>query len=136
MSTKSDRFPGDDDNWLAGIKQRIVAARQRAALAANAELIGLYWQIGHEILERQAAQGWGSKVIERLARDLRVAFPDMRQAHLKETRHEPQHGNPNLSRARPRLQRCFGVTWRHFPAPTARNNDLMCFPGRLEIEQE
>jgi len=89
MSTKSDRFPGDDDNWLAGIKQRIVAARQRAALAANAELIGLYWQIGHEILERQAAQGWGSKVIERLARDLCTTFPDMRQAHPRKTRHEP-----------------------------------------------
>src|SRR5690606_1362100 len=52
--------------------------RQRAALAANAELIRLYWQIGRDILERQARQGWGSKVIERLARDLRLAFPEMK----------------------------------------------------------
>ena len=50
----------------------------RAALAANAELIQLYWQIGRDILERQARQGWGSKVIERLARDLRMAFPEMK----------------------------------------------------------
>jgi predicted nuclease of restriction endonuclease-like (RecB) superfamily len=56
----------------------VVAARQRAALAANAELIQLYWQIGRDILERQAQQGWGSKVIERLARDLHQAFPDMK----------------------------------------------------------
>lgn len=38
----------------------------------------LYWQIGRDILARQAAQGWGAKVIERLAQDLRAAFPDMK----------------------------------------------------------
>lgn len=70
--------PAGYANWLADIKARVVAARQRAALAANAELIRLYWQIGRDILERQARQGWGSKVIERLARDLRLAFPEMK----------------------------------------------------------
>jgi predicted nuclease of restriction endonuclease-like (RecB) superfamily len=70
--------PADYAGWLADIKARVVAARQRAALAANAELIRLYWQIGCDILQRQSAQGWGSKVIERLARDLREAFPDMK----------------------------------------------------------
>ncbi len=70
--------PADYADWLADIKVRVVAARQRAALAANAELIQLYWQIGRDILERQARQGWGSKVIERLARDLRMAFPEMK----------------------------------------------------------
>ncbi|MGF6780874.1 putative nuclease of restriction endonuclease-like (RecB) superfamily [Paraburkholderia sp. GAS334] len=38
----------------------------------------LYWQIGRDIAQRQQAQGWGAKVIDRLARDLRSAFPDMR----------------------------------------------------------
>lgn len=38
----------------------------------------LYWQIGHDILTRQAEQGWGSKIIERLAQDLRATFPDMK----------------------------------------------------------
>ncbi len=38
----------------------------------------LYWQIGHDILARQAQQGWGTKMIERLAQDLRAAFPDMK----------------------------------------------------------
>jgi predicted nuclease of restriction endonuclease-like (RecB) superfamily len=70
--------PSDYTAWLADIKARVVAARQRAALAVNAELIQLYWHIGRDILQRQSAQGWGSKVIERLARDLRAAFPDMK----------------------------------------------------------
>ena len=64
--------------WLEELKGRIHTAQQRAALAVNRELVLLYWQIGRDILQRQAAQGWGSKVIERLAHDLRVAFPGMK----------------------------------------------------------
>ena len=40
--------------------------------------MSLYWQIGRDILERQAEQGWGAKVIDRLAHDLRTAFPAMK----------------------------------------------------------
>ena len=48
------------------------------SLSVNRELVLLYWHIGREILARQAEQGWGAKVIERLAQDLRKAFPDMK----------------------------------------------------------
>lgn len=65
-------------DWLAELKTRIHTAQQRAALAVNRELVLLYWQIGCDILERQAKQGWGAKVIERLAHDLRTDFPDMK----------------------------------------------------------
>ena len=65
-------------DWLAELKARIHAAQQRATLAVNRELVLLYWQIGRDILARQAEQGWGAKVIERLAHDLRTAFPDMK----------------------------------------------------------
>ena len=64
--------------WLDELKSRIHGAQQRAALAVNRELVQLYWQIGRDILQRQATQGWGSKVIERLAHDLRTAFPGMK----------------------------------------------------------
>jgi len=65
-------------DWLADLKGRIHTAQQRATLAVNRELVLLYWQIGRDILTRQAEQGWGAKVIERLAHDLRAAFPDMK----------------------------------------------------------
>ncbi len=65
-------------NWLGELKSRIHSAQQRAALAINRELVLLYWQIGCDILQRQVEQGWGAKVIERLAHDLRIAFPDMK----------------------------------------------------------
>ena len=71
-------MPTDYGQWLADIKNRVLTARQRAALAVNAELVSLYWHIGRDILQRQAAQGWGSKVIDRLGRDLREAFPEMK----------------------------------------------------------
>jgi predicted nuclease of restriction endonuclease-like (RecB) superfamily len=64
--------------WLADLKDRIREARLRASLAVNAELIGLYWRIGRDILERQNAQGWGRKIVDRLANDLRAEFPDAR----------------------------------------------------------
>ncbi|WP_454688469.1 DUF1016 N-terminal domain-containing protein [Achromobacter aloeverae] len=63
---------------LVDLKGRIHSAQQRAALAVNRELVGLYWRIGRDILARQAEQGWGAKVIDRLAHDLRAAFPDMK----------------------------------------------------------
>ncbi|KVT55655.1 PDDEXK nuclease domain-containing protein [Burkholderia ubonensis] len=70
---------GDDyRSWLTDLKQRVEHARQRAAASANRELVTLYWQIGRDILERQQLQGWGAKVIDQLARDLKDAFPDMR----------------------------------------------------------
>ena len=65
-------------DWLVDLKTRIHNAQQRAALAVNREMVLLYWQIGRNILARQAQQGWGAKVIERLAHDLRTAFPEMK----------------------------------------------------------
>lgn len=71
-------LPADYPNWLTSLKQRILVTQQRAVLAVNRELVLLYWQIGRDILERQQAQGWGAKVIDRLAVDLTAAFPDMK----------------------------------------------------------
>jgi len=71
-------IPPDYAAWLAELKTTIRTARLKAGLAVNRELVLLYWRIGKEILERQSAQGWGAKVIDQLARDLRAEFSDMR----------------------------------------------------------
>lgn len=78
MNRKSDIIPLDYQAWLADLKLRIHAAQQRATMAVNHELVMLYWEIGKDILDRQAAQGWGAKVIDRLSHDLRTAFPEMK----------------------------------------------------------
>lgn len=78
MPAKKTIIPEEYGPWLTSLKSRISSAQQRAALAVNQELIQLYHHIGTEILERQTKQGWGAKVIDRLASDLREAFPDMK----------------------------------------------------------
>ena len=62
--------------FLNEMKERIQSARSKAILAANKELISLYWEIGRSIVEKQNEMGWGRSVVEQLARDLRREFPD------------------------------------------------------------
>jgi predicted nuclease of restriction endonuclease-like (RecB) superfamily len=64
--------------FLAEMKARIRAAQVRASLAVNRDLVLLYWQMGREILLRQERESWGAKVIDRLAADLKRAFPEMK----------------------------------------------------------
>jgi len=73
-------FPEDANYFglLNDLKQQIRSAQVKAALAVNRELISLYWKIGAVILQRQQQEGWGGKVIERLATDLKHEFPDMK----------------------------------------------------------
>jgi len=75
----------------------------------------LYWQIGRDILVRQAEQGWGAKVIERLSYDLRTAFPDMK----------------GFSRANLTYMRAFAEAW-----PGCRHADDEGSPVATHIEQD
>ncbi|MBX9152285.1 DUF1016 N-terminal domain-containing protein, partial [Rhodococcus qingshengii] len=71
-------LPADYAQLLDHLKSHVRQARVRATRIVNTELLSLYWDIGNAIVQRQEAEGWGSKVIDRLAVDLRSAFPDMR----------------------------------------------------------
>jgi predicted nuclease of restriction endonuclease-like (RecB) superfamily len=70
--------PAGYADWLGDIKTQIHEAQQRAAQALNLHLVSLYWQIGRAIREQQEQQGWGAKIIDRLAQDLRTNFPEMK----------------------------------------------------------
>ncbi|WP_247454689.1 MULTISPECIES: DUF1016 N-terminal domain-containing protein [unclassified Bradyrhizobium] len=63
--------------FVSDLKRKIAEARHRAGLSVNRELIRLYWNIGRDILARQEREGWGAKIIDRLADDLGRAFPEM-----------------------------------------------------------
>jgi predicted nuclease of restriction endonuclease-like (RecB) superfamily len=65
-------------NLLQSLKTEISQARIRAHLSVNKEMISLYWNIGNQILERQKVEGWGTKVIENISKDLRSEFPEMK----------------------------------------------------------
>ena len=76
--TASPEFAAAYAEFLGGVKERVRRARVGAALAANAELIRLYWQLGRDIVEQEKARGWGAKFVARLASDLRREFPAMK----------------------------------------------------------
>lgn len=63
---------------LQNLKTEITQARIRVHLSVNKEMIGLYWKIGNQILLKQKEEGWGSKVIENISKDLRKDFPEMK----------------------------------------------------------
>lgn len=71
-------LPAGYATFLEELKAGIRQAQVRAALAANSELVLLYWRMGRKLLEQQSHQGWGAQIIDRLSADLRRAFPSMR----------------------------------------------------------
>ncbi|MFO0065068.1 MAG: YhcG family protein [Pirellulaceae bacterium] len=91
--------PVDYAQLLAQVKERIRCAQYAALKAVNTELVGLYWDLGRMIVEKQEQSGWGKSVVERLSQDLRKEFPGvagfsvqnlwyMRQFHLEYREHE------------------------------------------------
>ncbi len=78
MAERRALLPAGYSRLLSDLKQRIQAAQLRASLAVNRELVILYWQIGRDILARQERESWGAKIIDRLAADLKAAFPAMK----------------------------------------------------------
>jgi predicted nuclease of restriction endonuclease-like (RecB) superfamily len=92
-------LPSDYNQLLAEVKDRIRSAQYAALKAVNTELVGLYWDLGRLIVEKQEQSGWGKSVVERLSQDLRREFPGvagfsvqnlwyMRQFHLEYREHE------------------------------------------------
>ena len=98
-SKSAPTLPSDYAPLLADIKARVQSARIKAGLAANRELLALYWDIGRLILDRQKREGWGAKVIDRLASDLQRSFP----------------GQQGFSRANLLFMRAFADAWSEKP---------------------
>lgn len=63
------------ENTLADLKNQIRESQLKAAIAINKELVSLYWNIGKTIVEKQEKSGWGTKIIEKLAKDIQRDFP-------------------------------------------------------------
>ncbi len=96
---------------LQSIKDRLQKARIKTAYLVNTELLQVYWEIGNIINKQELENGWGSKTVEKLAKDLKVEVPDMK----------------GLSARNLRYMRDFAKAYPYFPflqAPLANSNDL------------
>ena len=80
MTTQKDDISASKEyqNLILNITTIIHSSRSAAARSVNRELVRMRIQIGDEILARQQEQGWGKAIVSTIAKDLRVAFPDMK----------------------------------------------------------
>jgi predicted nuclease of restriction endonuclease-like (RecB) superfamily len=78
MTKKKMQRPDGYGSLLVEIKERVRIAQYQALKAVNKELVGLYWDIGKMIAQRQKDEGWGKSIVERLAGDLQQEFPGIK----------------------------------------------------------
>ena len=60
--------------FIAEIKQKIRMAQYEALQQVNVRLIGLYWEIGKSIFEKQT-ENWGKSIVPKLSKELQKEFP-------------------------------------------------------------
>lgn len=51
------------NSFIKDIKSKIYSAKSKAIISANRLMIGLYFEIGKSIVEKQEDLGWGIKLI-------------------------------------------------------------------------
>jgi predicted nuclease of restriction endonuclease-like (RecB) superfamily len=73
-----NRLDDEYKQWLIDLKRRIHQSQIKAAVKVNAELLRLYWDLGHDIVVRQMEAAWGGRFFIQLSKDLMCEFPDMK----------------------------------------------------------
>ncbi|HRH40710.1 MAG TPA: PDDEXK nuclease domain-containing protein [Pyrinomonadaceae bacterium] len=69
---------GNYAEFLAEVKSQIKSNQAKAALAVNAALIAMYWNIGEMIAENQALFAGRNNYIDQLAKDIQAEFPGIK----------------------------------------------------------
>lgn len=113
LSVKSAKntIPSDYAGFIANLKEKIQSSQFKAALSVNREMIQLYWEVGKDIVDKQEKDGWGSKVIERVAKDLQNEFP----------------GIEGFSRTNIGRMRAFYLAYSIYPQAVGKLEDLPVF---------
>jgi predicted nuclease of restriction endonuclease-like (RecB) superfamily len=64
--------------FIEDLKKRIKSSSQKVVRTVNSELIGLYYQIGQQITEKQSTAKWGDNLLKQIEQDLRLEFPNLK----------------------------------------------------------
>lgn len=78
MELSHNKSTRDYAELLTDIKHQVKQSQLKAVVSANSQMLYVYWYIGNNILKMQKEQGWGAKVIEQLAKDLKQEFPEQK----------------------------------------------------------
>lgn len=64
--------------WLTELKLKIQQRQIKAVIKVNIELLQFYWELGQDIIQKQAVSKWGDGFLSQLSKDLMLEFPNMK----------------------------------------------------------
>ena len=103
-------------HWLGELKTRFRQVQLKAAVAVNAALLHFYWDLGADILAKQANHAWGSGFLQRLSDDLIREFPEVKgfsKRNLEQIRRWHSFWQAEPAIAKQAATQLFGVPWWH-----------------------
>ena len=66
------------NKWFESLKQKIKSAQLKVAVSVNTQLMQLYWDLAKDIVQKQNEANWGDAILEQLAIDLKLSFPNIK----------------------------------------------------------
>ena len=103
--------------FVNAIGSEIEQAQVRLISTANAQMLFHYWKMGNYILYHQNRQGWGGKVIKKLAQAIRFNYPEKKGYSERNLTYMCQ-----FARSYPlSVLRCFIETDARLSLPSIRN---------------
>lgn len=102
--------------WLSDLKTRFRQVQLKAAVAVNTELLQFYWQLGADIINKQATQAWGSGFLTQLSTDLMREFPEVKgfsKRNLEQIRRWYVFWNQVPEIAKQAASQLFVIPWWH-----------------------
>ena len=107
---------GEYKNWLRTLKQKVRSAQLKAAVQVNSTLLAFYWDLGEDIVRRQAQSRWGDGFLKQLSRDMMAEFPDIKgfsRRNLELVRQWYLFWNRSPNIAKQAVSQLIRIPWGH-----------------------
>jgi predicted nuclease of restriction endonuclease-like (RecB) superfamily len=102
--------------WLSDLKTRFRQVQLKAAVAVNTELLQFYWQLGADIINKQATPAWGSGFLTQLSADLMREFPEVKgfsKRNLELIRQWYRYWTTDTAIAKQAVAQLTSIPWGH-----------------------
>ena len=76
--SKLIKIDTDYAEWIKGLSLRFRQSQIKAAVKVNSELIQFYWELGRDIVDRQATNHYGDNLIDSISEDLQALLPGVK----------------------------------------------------------
>jgi len=104
----------DYKQFIQELKSKIQTSQIKASIKVNEELLKLYWQIAQMIVAKQKEASWGDNIIEKISRDLKIEFPDMKGFSVTNIKYMRNWYLYWTNQNRPQLvDEIFKIPWGH-----------------------